>query len=154
MAHNSIINSDVGHADDAPMSAINVTPLVDVMLCLLIIFMVATPMMAPEGQDVDVPAGRGKVLTETDFLYGVISIDKNGAVFLGTLPLSADPNTMKQEIAANAKLKEDNMVFLQGDQNVPFSRIVDVLVAIKGAEIENVGFVARPDPAALRKETP
>jgi biopolymer transport protein TolR len=154
MAHHSIINSDVGHADDAPMSAINVTPLVDVMLCLLIIFMVATPMMAPQGQDVDVPAGRGKALTEADFLYGVISIDKTGAVFLGTLPLSPDPNVMKQEIAANAKLKEDNMVFLQGDQNVPFSRIVDVLVAIKGAEIESVGFVAKPDGAALRKQTP
>ena len=153
MAH-SIINSEPGHGDDAPMSAINVTPLVDVMLCLLIIFMVATPMMAPEGHDVDVPAGRGKVLTESDFLYGVISIDKAGNVFLGTLPLAADPNTMKQEIAANAKLKEDNMVFLQGDQNVPFSRIVDVLVAIKGAEIENVGFVAKPDGAALRRETP
>ena len=65
-----------------------------------------------------------------------------------------DLDTMKQEIAANAKLKEDNMVFLQGDQNVPFSRIVDVLVAIKGAEIENVGFVAKPDGAALRRQTP
>jgi biopolymer transport protein TolR len=150
MAH-SIINSDASHSDDAPMSAINVTPLVDVMLCLLIIFMVATPMMAPQGQDVEVPPGHGKVLTEEDFLYGVISIDKAGNVFLGTLPLAKDPAQMKEEIAANAKLKEDNMVFLQGDQNVPFDRIVDVLVAIKAAEIETVGFVAKPDSAALRK---
>ena len=150
MAH-SIINSDATHSDDSPMSAINVTPLVDVMLCLLIIFMVATPMMAPQGHDVVVPPGHGKPLTEEDFLYGVISIDKAGNVFLGTLPLAADPAQMKEEIAANAKLKEDNMVFLQGDQNVPFDRIVDVLVAIKAAEIETVGFVAKPDSAALRK---
>jgi biopolymer transport protein TolR len=153
MAH-SIINSDPGHDTEAPMSAINVTPLVDVMLCLLIIFMVATPMMAPESQNLDLPPGAGKKLTEADFLYGVISVDQAGNAFLGTLPLSKDPAQMKEEIAANAKLKEDNMVFLQGDQNVPFSRIVDVLVAIKGAEIENVGFVAKPDGAALRRQTP
>lgn len=153
MSH-SIINSDPGHDADAPMSAINVTPLVDVMLCLLIIFMVATPMMAPESHAVDIPVGGGKKLTEADFLYGVISVDKAGNAFLGTLPLSKDPMQMKDEIAANAKLKEDNMVFLQGDQNVPFDRIVDVLVAIKAAEIETVGFVAKPDPGALRKASP
>ena len=145
----SIINDDLNH-DDEPMSAINVTPMVDVMLCLLIIFMVATPMMAPEGRDVDIPAGRGKKLTEAQFLYGVISVDRTGNVFLGTLPLSTDPAQMQQELAANAKIQDDGMVFLQGDQNVPFDRIVDVLVALKQAEISSVGFVARPDDKSLR----
>lgn len=145
----SIINDDSNH-DDEPMSAINVTPMVDVMLCLLIIFMVATPMMAPEGRDVDIPAGRGKKMTEAQFLYGVISVDRTGNVFLGTLPLSTDPAQMQQELAANAKIQDDGMVFLQGDQNVPFDRIVDVLVALKQAEISSVGFVARPDDKSLR----
>jgi len=145
----SIINDDLNH-DDEPMSAINVTPMVDVMLCLLIIFMVATPMMAPEGRDVDIPAGRGKKMTEAQFLYGVISVDRTGNVFLGTLPLSTDPAQMQQELAANAKIQDDGMVFLQGDQNVPFDRIVDVLVALKQAEISSVGFVARPDDKSLR----
>jgi biopolymer transport protein ExbD len=146
----SIINNDPGHGDDAPISAINVTPMVDVMLCLLIIFMVATPMMAPTGHDVDIPPGHGKKMTEEDFLYGVISVDKAGNVFLGTLPLSKDPAAMQQEIAANAKLQADGMVFLQGDQNVPFDRIVDVLVALKQAKISSVGFVAKPDEKLLR----
>jgi biopolymer transport protein TolR len=145
----SIINNDPDH-DEGPMSAINVTPMVDVMLCLLIIFMVATPMMAPEGRSVDIPAGRGKKMTEEQFLYGVISVDKVGNVFLGTLPLSPDPAQMQQELAANAKIQEDGMIFLQGDQNVPFDRIVDVLVALKQAEISSVGFVARPDDKSLR----
>jgi len=145
----SIINDDLNH-DDEPMSAINVTPMVDVMLCLLIIFMVATPMMAPEGRDVDIPAGRGKKMTEAQFLYGVISVDRTGNVFLGTLPLSTDPAQMQQELAANAKIQDDGMVFLQGDQNVPFDRIVDVLVALKQAEISSVGFVARTDDKSLR----
>lgn len=146
----SIINNDPGHGDDAPMSAINVTPLVDVMLCLLIIFMVATPMMGPEGHDVDIPAGRGKKMSEEDFLYSVISVDKVGHVFLGPVPLSEDPAQMQQELAANVKLQADGMVFLQGDQNVPFDKIVDVLVALKQAQISSVGFVAKPDSKALR----
>jgi len=57
---------------------------------------------------------------------------------------------MQQELAANAKIQDDGMVFLQGDQNVPFDRIVDVLVALKQAEISSVGFVARPDDKSLR----
>jgi biopolymer transport protein ExbD len=146
----SMINSDGGHEDGAPMSAINVTPMVDVMLCLLIIFMVATPMMAPKGTAVEIPAGHGKKMTEEEFLYGVISVDQAGNVFLGTLPLSKDAAAMQQEIAANAKLQEDGMVFLQGDKNVPFDRIVDVLVALKQAQISSVGFVAKPDDVALR----
>jgi len=132
------------------MSAINVTPMVDVMLCLLIIFMVATPMMQPKGTAVDIPPGRGKKMTEEEFLYGVISVDQAGHVFLGTLPLSDNPVQMQQEIASNAKLQEDGMVFLQGDKNVPFDRIVDVLVALKQAQISSVGFVAKPDDLALR----
>jgi biopolymer transport protein ExbD len=145
-----IINSDGGHEEGAPMAAINVTPMVDVMLCLLIIFMVATPMMQPKTADVDIPPGHGKKMTEEEFLYGVLSVDGAGNVFLGTLPLSKDPAQMQQEIAANAKLASDGMVFIQGDKNVPFDRIVDVLVALKQAQISSVGFIAKPDDKALK----
>ncbi len=79
-----------GATGDQPMSAINVTSLVDVMFCLLIMFMVATPLMTPDGVDVDVPAGRGEEITEEEFFYSIISVDKTGKVFLGTLPLSQE----------------------------------------------------------------
>lgn len=136
---------------EEPMSAINVTSLVDVMFCLLIMFMVATPLMSPKAMDVELPAGRGKEITEADFLYGVISVDKNGKVFLGTLPLSEDPEKMKEELAANAKLKEDGMVFIQGDQNVDYEKIVDVLVALQAAEISRVGFVTDPNLSRIKE---
>ena len=85
----SIINEEL--SGDEPMTAINVTSLVDVMFCLLIMFMVSTPLMSPEdGKDVELPAARGEEITEEQFLYGVISVDKQGRAFLGTLPLSTD----------------------------------------------------------------
>lgn len=130
---------------DEPMSQINVTSLVDVMFCLLIMFMVATPLMSPEAHDVELPAAQGDEITEEEFLYSVVSIDAKGNAFLGTLPLSTDPAKMKQELANNAKVKEEGMAFIQGDQNVPFEKIVDVLVALKEAKVERIGFVTDPN---------
>lgn len=138
--------------DNEPMGSINVTSLVDVMFCLLIMFMVATPLMSPEGQDVDLPPGRGEKITEAQFLYSVISIDKQGKVFLGTLPLSPDVAKMKTELGANVKIKDDGMVFIQADENVAYKTIVDVLVALKDAEVSSVGFMTDPDMKRLRGE--
>jgi len=139
----SIINEDFG--GNEPMTSINVTSLVDVMFCLLIMFMVATPMMSPDGQEVELPAARGEEITEDEFLYTVISIDRTGRAFLGTLPLSEDPEKLREEIGNNAKVKEDGRVFIQGDQNVDHARIVDILVALKDAEVSQVGFVTDPN---------
>ena len=75
----------------------------------------------------------------------VISVDKAGRAFLGTLPLSQDPEKMKEELANNAKIQEDGHVFIQGDQNVDHARIVDILVALKDAEVSQVGFVTDPN---------
>ena len=130
---------------DGPMTAINVTSLVDVMFCLLIMFMVATPLMSPEGEEVELPAARGEKISEEEFLYSVISIDKQGRAFLGTLPLSENTDKLKEEIANNAKITEEGRVFIQGDQNVPHARIVDILAALKEAEVSEVGFVTDPN---------
>ena len=66
------------------------------------------------------------------------------------MPLSADKDKMASELAANVKIKEDGKVFIQGDQNVPYERIVDVLVALKEAEVSSVGFVADPNMKKVR----
>lgn len=135
------------------MSAINVTPLIDVMFCLLIIFMVATPMMGAEtAKNIELPTARGEAITEEQFLYSYIVVDRTGKVFLGTLPLSDQPAQLKEQLKANVKLKQDGLVFIQGDQNAEHGRIVDVLVALKDAGISSVGFVT--DPNVKRRETP
>jgi biopolymer transport protein ExbD len=153
VAKRSIISEGAPESGE-PMTAINVTSLVDVMFCLLIMFMVATPLMSPQGMEVDLPAGRGEEITEEQFLYTIISIDKQGNVFLGTLPLDANKAKMKEQLANNVKLSEDGMVFIQGDQNVEFSRIVDLLVALKDADVSEVGFIADPDMIRLREGAP
>lgn len=146
----SIINQEMTGED--PVSAINVTSLVDVMICLLIIFMVASPMMTPQGAvEVELPAARGEKIDESEFLYTVISVDKTGRAFLGTLPLSENPDKMKEEIANNIKIKEDGMVFIQGDKNVDHGRIVDLLVALKDAEVGEVGFVTDPNAQNIKE---
>lgn len=151
MSHKSVINAEM--TGDEPVSGINVTSLVDVMICLLVIFMVATPMLTPEGAaSVELPAARGEKITEEEFLYTIISVDKTGHAFLGTLPLSQEPDKMKQEIANNVKIKEDGKVFLQGDKNVDHGRIVDILVALKDAEVSEVAFVTDPNEQKAKEE--
>lgn len=138
-----IIASDAA-AGDQPIAGINVTSLVDVMFCLLIMFMVATPLMSKDEIDIDIPHAKGREITEEEFLYSVISIDATGQVFMGVLPLSKDKEQLAREISANDKLKADGMAFIQGDQNVPYERIVDIMVALKEAGVEQVGFVTNP----------
>ena len=139
----SIINEEL--TTDEPMTAINVTSLVDVMFCLLIMFMVATPLMKPQEKvDVEVPKARANDIAEEEFEFTVISVDAKGQVYLGSTPLSKDPEQMAKEISSNAKLKEDGMAFIQGDENVPYERIVDVMVALQKAEVPKVGLVTDP----------
>lgn len=145
----SIINEGIVDSD-APIAAINVTSFIDIMFCLLIMFMVSAPLMGPQGAEVEIPAARGETISEEDFLYSVISIDREGRVYLGTLPLSKDPAKMKEELANNAKIKEDGRAFLQADRNVDFDVVIDVLAAMKDAEVGEIGFVT--DPNARRVE--
>ncbi|MCY0994150.1 MULTISPECIES: biopolymer transporter ExbD [unclassified Nannocystis] len=130
---------------EGPVSAINVTPLVDVMLCLLIIFMVSTPMMAPkQPQKIDVPKAKAQAIAQEQFLLATVSVDAKGDVFMGTVALSRDPATMANELSSNARLKQDGVAFIQGDSNIDFSRIVEVLVALRTAGVSKVGFLTDP----------
>ncbi len=136
---------DDGVQGEGPMASINVTSLVDVMFCLLIMFMVSAPMMAPQTEvELTLPKATADEVTEDDLLLSVISIDVKGRVYMGSTPLADDPAQMAQEIANNQKIQGDGEVFLQGDQNVPYERIVDVLLALQEAKVEKVGFITDP----------
>jgi biopolymer transport protein ExbD len=141
-----------GFHGEGPVAGINVTPLVDVMLCLLVIFMVSTPLMAPEApMTISIPKAVGSPVAEEQFLLATISIDAKGSVFLGTVGLSSDPATLGNELSSNAKLKENGMAFIQGDENIPFDRVVDVLVALRTAGVSKVGFLTDPRGVVAKK---
>lgn len=150
MAKQSIINEGMVDSD-SPMSNINVTSLVDVMFCLLIMFMVATPLSKPKGEQVDLPPARGEVISKEEALYEVVTIDAKGNHFLGGMALSADPEKLKAEITGNAKLKEQGILFIQADKNLDHGKIVDLLVLLKEAEVSEVGFVIDPNLKKIKE---
>jgi biopolymer transport protein ExbD len=140
-----IVTHDGSASGDDPVSAINVTSLIDIMFCLLIGFMVATPLMHQEAVGaIDMPHAKGKEITEEEFAYSVISIDANGRVFIGALPLDADKARWSEQLAANKKIAEDGMAFIQGDKTIPFDVILDVMIALQEAGVSEVGFVTDP----------
>jgi biopolymer transport protein ExbD len=139
-----IVTHDGSTSGDEPVSAINVTSLIDVMFCLLIGFMVATPLMSQEAIEIDVPHAKGIEITEEEFIYSVVTIDAKGRVFIGALPLDADKARWTEQLAANKKIAEDGMVFIQGDRSLPFDTILDVLLALQQAGVAQIGFVTDP----------
>ncbi len=135
------VNSD----NDGPIAAINVTPLVDVMLVLLVIFMVTTPMLQ-QGVEVDLPkATTAPLRSSTEQI--VISLDKGGNVFIG-----AGNKVELTELAAKVKVlfankpENERKVYIKGDATLGYGRIMEVMAALHGGGITQIGLVsAAPD---------
>jgi TolR protein len=119
------------------MSEINVTPLVDVMLVLLIIFMVTAPLLQ-QGIDVNLPQAKGKELPTEERL--TISIRKGGVIFLNEMPMQL--KELSQKLAAISN-KNPN-VFLKSDKDVPYGLVVEVMAEVKEAGIEKLGMITEP----------
>ena len=121
------------------VSEINVTPFVDVMLVMLIIFMVATPMMS-QGLDVDLPQTKQVEVLPTESDHMVLTIRRDGAIFLDEFKV----DTLDQ-LEGNLKslVKDKNKtLFLQADKEVPYGLVVDVMGRIKYVGIEKLGVIA------------
>jgi len=121
------------------ISDINVTPLVDVVLVLLIIFMVTAPVLQ-SGIEVSVPKTRTvKEITEERM---VISINKQQRVFLGNDPINI--NDIKARLRQRIRDPQNQSVFIRADEDVPFGEFATVMDAVKGAGITNVSIVTQP----------
>ena len=121
------------------VSEINVTPFVDVMLVLLIIFMVTAPLMT-EGMDVDLPQTKSATALPTDKDHIILTIRKNGTVFVDTYAVT-DLANLEAQVRAVAT-GQKRQVFLQADKDVPYGMVVSVMGAVRAAGIEKLGMVA------------
>jgi biopolymer transport protein TolR len=132
---------------DDVMGDINVTPLVDVMLVLLIIFMVATPMLH-QGIQVALPRADARNLPFKVQDPIVLSINRAGAVFLrdAPVPLGELADRIKEQLAG----RQDDTVFLKGDRGVPYGRVIEVLDRLHRSGIVHVGMVTERPPKAGR----
>jgi len=132
-----------------PMSEINVTPLVDVMLVLLIIFMVTAPMMT-QGVDVKLPEAADAEPIESDEQRLVLTITKEERAFLGTTEIPME--RLAELLSTNARLQDEKELFLHADQSLPYGVVVQVMAAAKKGGAESLGMVTDPVTTTVPQE--
>lgn len=131
-----------GGNDSGLMGEINVTPFVDVMLVLLIIFMVTAPMMV-EGVNVDLPETTAQPL-ESEKEPLVVTIDKDGQVFINDFKTNRDIFATKLSKVLEAR--QDKGVFLKADKTIPYGVVMQVMSDIRGTGVAKLGMVTLPVP--------
>lgn len=124
----------------APLGEINVTPLVDVMLVLLIIFMVAAPMMN-SGVEVDLPQTRAEAMPQDEEKL-VLTIDAEQQVYLDEEPV--DMERLEEVLLNNQRLQTESEIYVRADQSVPYGFVLRVFAIVRQAGVENLGLVTDP----------
>ena len=136
-----------GGSSGSFMSDINVTPFVDVMLVLLIIFMVTAPMMM-QGVDVSLPEATSEPLdSEKDHL--IITIDQENQVYINDYKVTVE--FLGEKLAKILEGRDERGVFLKADENIPWGTVAKVMAEIKNAGVEKLGMVTEPE--TFDKET-
>ncbi len=131
----------LGSGNDQLMSEINVTPFVDVMLVLLIIFMVTAPMMV-QGVDVELPTATSEALPSNEE-HLIISIDNDLKVYINDMEVSAA--FLTEKLDAVLENLDKKSVYLKADKQVPYGVVVNVMSQIKKAGIESLGMITLPE---------
>jgi biopolymer transport protein TolR len=135
-----------GGNSDRLMSDINVTPFVDVMLVLLIIFMVTAPMMM-QGVDVALPETTSQPLPSSKE-HLIITINDKNQIFINDYQITID--FLQEKLSKILEGREHREVYLRADKNISYGVVVNVMSEIKGAGVEKLGMVT--EPAELKKK--
>ncbi len=122
------------------VSEINVTPLVDVMLVLLIIFMVTAPMMT-QGLEVDLPETTSKSLNQKEEPV-IVTLNKNGEIMLGKIDVSRA--MFRQQLEKQHGNNTKQPIFLKADKDVPYGMVITVMADIKAAGFDKLGMITQP----------
>lgn len=130
------------------MSDINVTPLVDVMLVLLIIFMVTAPLIT-QGVEVELPKTQAAPMEGTEKKL-VLTLTKDKQIFIGTNKDNSIPyEVLEERLKTNARLQTEKELYLHADRKLEYGFVVDVMAKVRKAGVEKLGMVTDPlDSAA------
>jgi biopolymer transport protein ExbD/biopolymer transport protein TolR len=139
-------NQDSG-SDVSPMADINVTPLVDVMLVLLIVFMVAAPLMAV-GVPVDLPKVQARQLNDQKPPI-VVSIDQTGAFFIDQTAIDSDQ--LLPTLSSNSENDKERRIHVRGDRTIAYGKVMEVMGLINGAGFTKVALVAEAPGSSTLK---
>src|SRR5262245_35852623 len=121
-------------------SEINVTPLVDVMLVLLIIFMVTAPMMQT-GVDLELPQAEAAIIPDEEGKL-ILSIDKTGKAYLGTVEVQWDELEVK--LSTNAKVIADKELYIEADTALPYGKVLEAMAVAKKAGVTKLMMLTDP----------
>ena len=128
------------------MTDINVTPLVDVMLVLLIVFMVTAPLMQ-SGVKVDLPRASAQQMEHSEEKL-VLTVSRDRRLYLGgTEILFAD---LERKLSTNARIQKDKELYLHADRSLPYGNVVEIMAVARRAGVESLGMITEPDKE-LRK---
>lgn len=134
-----------GGNNGGAMAEINVTPLVDVMLVLLIIFMVTAPMLNNSGIDIDLPRADAPPLDESTEDQLVLEMAADGSIYLNEEPTTWE--TVSEQLVALSKLKPESPIFLRADGGVMYRDVARLLAIAKRSGMPRVGLVFEPNAA-------
>ena len=123
------------------MTDINVTPLVDVMLVLLIIFMVTAPLMQ-SGVKIDLPKASAQQMEHAEEKL-VLTITRDKKVSLGDTEIPFDQLEVK--LATNARLQKDKELYLHADRSLSYGQVVEIMAIARRAGVESLGLITEPD---------
>jgi len=123
------------------MTDINVTPLVDVMLVLLIIFMVTAPLIQ-SGVKVDLPRASAQQMEHQEEKL-VLTITRDRRVFLGSSEIP--PADLEKKLASNARIQKDKELYLHADRSLPYGQVVEIRAVARRAGVESLGMITDPD---------
>ncbi|MEO0621319.1 MAG: protein TolR [Pseudomonadota bacterium] len=127
-----------GRRRTQPMSEINVTPFVDVMLVLLIIFMVAAPLLTV-GVPLELPDTDAQALPQAEQEPLTVNMDAEGQIYIQDQPVSSDE--LLPRLAAIQEAREDDRIFLRADRSLDYGRVMAVMGALNGAGFGNISLV-------------
>jgi biopolymer transport protein TolR len=127
-----------------PMSEINVTPFIDVMLVLLIVFMVTAPLLSA-GIPVDLPKTEAASVSEKDDKPLEVAVNKKGDVYIGETKVSAAELLVK--LAAITGDDKERRVFIKADQGLAYGKVMEILGSINKAGYKKVALITEPTPS-------